>query len=104
MTYIAETQKLGPCPKCQDYVKPCRCVTGKPKEWPTHIPAFLRPNPTVDDRKKRMEFELAKLEVRHDAGVYRDCEDVYAICKGAIVGKLADIEFDRLCELAGEDE
>lgn len=56
--------------------------------------------PTVDDRKKRMEFELAKLEVRHGAGAYRECEDVYRVCKGAILGKLAEIEFDLLCDVA----
>lgn len=54
---------------------------------------------TTEDRKARMEFELAKLEARHISGAYRDCEDVYLTCRGAIVGVLADIEFDRLVEL-----
>lgn len=61
-----------------------------------YVPSFLRPAATVDDRKYRMEFELAKLEARHISGAYRDCEDVYQVCRGAIVGKLAEIEFDRL--------
>lgn len=55
---------------------------------------------TTDTRKKRMEFELCKLDIRHKAGAYRECEDVYEICKGAILSKLAEIEFDRLAELA----
>lgn len=56
--------------------------------------------PTLDDRKKRMEFELCKLETRHEAGAYHECEDVYQVCRGAILGKLAEIEFDRLCEVS----
>ena len=59
------------------------------------------PSPTIDDRKSRMEFELCKLEARHISGAYRDCEDVYQVCHGALVGKLAEIEFDRLAALAG---
>ena len=56
--------------------------------------------PTIDDRKDRMNKELKAMEQNHKAGVYDDCEDVYQVCRGTILGKLAEIEFDRLAELA----
>jgi len=68
------------------------------------LPSFMvtKALPTLSDRQKRMESELMKLDMRYKLGIYRDCEEAYREQRGALNKILADIEFDRLCELAAE--
>lgn len=42
----------------------------------------------------------AKMEAMSHSGLFNRIPDVHAAINGAIAGALADIEFDRLCELS----